>query len=372
MMNQIAQRRFAGAVVALTLATPLLAEVRIQDVARLQGQRTNKLFGFGLVVGLPGTGDAGKNERAKRALMSLHKNFHQPVFDIEELQNVNNATIVSVEATIPAFGAREGEALDVIVSAVGAVKSLRGGQLLTTPLQFAALDPSDPQTQDIYALAGGRIEITDKEALTRGVIRGGATLEADFFYNFVDEGSIWLVLDESKAGFPWAQAIARVINRELAAPLGADGERQSRIIANLDYAVAVGPKSVQVQIPPPELMKPANFIQRVLLLTLFDPPEQAARVVVNRASKNISFTGAVTISATVLQIPSLGAITVGAGGDMGNKGVIGVDTTKAGGVAFQELLQTLTRLQVAPDDMIAAIEHLHRTGTLNAQLVYAE
>lgn len=375
MFGSKTQRLAVGLACAIALLTPTArGEMRIQDMARLQGQRTNKLFGFGLVVGLPGTGDANKNERAKRALISLHKNFHQPVFDIQELSNVNNATIVSVEATIPEFGAREGETIDVVVSAIGSVKSLKGGQLLTTPLQYAALDPTDPQTQEIYALAGGRIEITDKDALTRGVIRNGATLEADFFYNFVEDGHVWLVLDESKAGYPWAQAVARVINRELANPVGPDGQRRNgRIIANMDYAVAVSPKTVRVEIPAAEVAKPANFIQRVLQITLFDPPEQAARVVINRTSKNISFTGAVTISPTVLQIPSLGAITVGAtGADAGNKGVVGVDTTKSGSVAFQELLQTLTRLQVSPDDMITAIEHLYRTGTLNAQLVYSE
>ena len=365
--------RIAGVAAGLAalLAGPSPADVRVQDVARLQGQRVNKLFGFGLVVGLDGSGDGGKNTRAKRALMALHGNFHQPVLDIDELGGLNNVTIVAVEADVPDFGAREGERVDVVVSAVGEVKSLGGGRLLTTPLQYAALDPQDPTTQDIFALAGGRIDLVDPQTPTRGVVRGGATLEADFFYSFIDDRYIWLVLDDAKAGWQWADTVARMINYEL---LGAGAAAQSaaRVEASQTPAVAVGPKNVRVEIPPYELARPAGFIHRVLAAPIFETPAQSARVVINRVTNNIAFTGAVTISPTVLQIPGLGTVSVGGGAASGASGVLGLDTENSGGVAFQELLQTLARLQVPPEQMVAAVEHLQRTGTLNAQLVYTE
>lgn len=344
-------------------------ELRVQDVARLQGQRTNRLFGFGLVVGLDGTGDGAKSPATLRALMSLHGAFHQPILDLSELKANNSVAIVAVDVQIPEFGAREGQTLDVVVSALGPAKSIAGGQLLTTPLQESTLS-----VPDILALAGGRVEATDAGNLRRGIIRGGCTLEHDFFYNFLDGDAIWLVLDDAKAGFQWAQVVARAINHELANPAELDGagSGQGGVRAPQPLAEAVGPKNVRVRIPEYELASPSGFISRVLQTRLFVTPEQAARVVINRTTKSISFTGSVTISPTVLQIPGLGTVSVGGGQATTAAGVVGLDTQQAGGTPFQELLSTLSRLQIPPEQMVAAVEHLHRTGTLNAQLVYAE
>lgn len=362
-------RRTLACVAALLIAAAPAAEaeLRVQDVARLQGQRTNRLFGFGLVVGLNNTGDGAKSPATLRALMSLHGAYHQPVFDLNELRANNSVAIVSVEVLIPEFGAREGQALDVVVAALGPAKSLAGGQLLTTPLQESTLS-----VPDILALAGGRVEINDASNPKRGLIRGGCTLERDFFYNFLEDDAIWLVMDDAKAGFQWTQVVARALNHELS-PQGHGGQPgldgYGRVVVEAAVATAVGPKNVRVQIPPYELGNPSAFISRVLQTRLFVTPEQAARVVINRTTKNISFTGAVTISPTVIQIPGLGTVSVGA---EPAGGVTGLDTQQTGGTSFQELLTTLSRLQLAPEQMIATVEHLHRTGTLNAQLVYAE
>ncbi len=346
----------------------------MQDVARLQGQRINRLFGFGLVVGLNGTGDGAKSPATLRALKALHRVYHQPVHEVDELKANNNVAIVAVEVTIPEFGAREGERLDVVVSALGPAKSLAGGQLLTTPLQESTL-----AIPDILALAGGRVDLIDKDHPTRGIIRGGATLEQDFFYNFIDDGAIWLVLDDSKAGFPWAQVVARSINHALANPAAARRRRGrgrgdgGRVVVQSELAVAVGPKNIRVRIPPYEMRNPARFIDRVLQTPLFVTPVQPARVVINRKTKQITFTGSVTISPTVLQIPGLGTVSVGnAQQNGGGRSVIGLATEKPEGVEFETLLKTLSQLQVPPETMVEAVEHLYRTGTLNAQLVYTE
>ena len=352
--------------VALAVTTQALAEVRVQDIARLQGQRTNTMMGYGLVVGLNGTGDGGQNEHTMRALMALHRRFHQPVLSPEELKAADNVALVSVEAAVPEFGGREGQALDVIVSAFSA-ESLEGGQLLTTPLQYAAFDVDDPTTQQILALAGGHVEIPDARSPQRGVIRGGCTLETDFFYNFLSDGCITLVLDDEHAGFQWAQLIARAINHELR--ISADGEQAAgdagRIAVRADPAEAIGPKNVRVRVPQYECAKPAGFISRVLQTHVFLTPKQPARVCINRTTGQVSFTGTVTISPTVLQLPGLGTLAVGDGSSV-------AEAAGGQGVEFQELLATLSKLQLPPEQMVAAIEHLYHTGTLHAQLVYTE
>ncbi|MFO0839418.1 MAG: flagellar basal body P-ring protein FlgI [Phycisphaerae bacterium] len=364
-MSKVRRTPIALTLAAAALSFAVRAEVRVQDIARLQGQRTNKLMGFGLVVGLSGTGDGGKYANTTRALMALHRKYEQPVVEANELRANNNVALVTVEVVIPEFGAREGQALDVIVAAVGPAKSLKGGQLLTTPLQESTLT-----IPDVLALAGGRIELPDVSAATRGFIRGGATLEQDFFYTFVEDGFVTFVLDESHAGYPFAQMVARAINHEIAGPASARGSGDGRgfVPAPGEGAVAIGPKQVRVRIPEAELAQPAGFITRALQTPLFIMPQQPARVVINRASKQVSCTGAVTLSPTVLQIPGLGTLTVG------------TPTTSApseseappAGVEFQALLDAMAKIKLTPDRIIETVEHLHRTGTLHAQLVYTE
>jgi flagellar basal body P-ring protein FlgI len=144
--------------------------------------------------------------------------------------------------------------------------------------------------------------------------------------------------------------------------------RPGRTVAAPNYVDVIGPKNVRVRIPPYELASPAGYISRVLQTHVFMTPEQPARVCINRTNGQVSFTGTVTISPTVLQLPGLGALAIGSAQ---------ADTPTAGrkkdaDVAFQELLTTLSKLQLAPEQMVETIEHLHRTGTLHAQLVYTE
>jgi flagellar P-ring protein precursor FlgI len=364
--------RWTLAVAVLATAAGAAAEVRVQDIARLQGQRTNKLMGYGLAVGLNGTGDGGKNEHTLRALMAIHRKFQQPVLSSEELKTANNVALVAIEATIPEFGAREGQVLDVAVSAFSA-KSLKGGRLLTTPLQFAAFNEDDPATQQILGLAGGWVDLPDSDVPTRGIIRGGCTLEADFFYHFVLDGYLTLVLNDEHAGFQWAQLVARAINHELSSSAEIRAQLRSasaagRVVVASELAEALGPKNIRVRVPPHELASPAGFVSRVLQTHVFMTPKQPARVCINRTTGHVSFTGAVTISPTILQLPGLGTLAVG-NGTPGSSDRTGAS---AGEVGFEELLNTLSKLQLQPEQMVSAIEHLHRTGTLHAQLVYTE
>lgn len=352
-----------GGLAMLACTVTAVSDVRVQDIARLQGQRTNKLMGYGLVVGLPGTGDGEKYLPTMRALVSMHERFHAPVFLDSDLKGNKSVALVAVEATIPEHGAREGQALDVTVSVLGTAKSLRGGQLLTTPLQYAMFDAENPDTQHILALAGGRIEVAE-EAPTRGFVPAGAVLEQDFIYSFIQSGTLTLVLDDAHAGWTWAHMIARAVNHEMSGPTaGPPGEASGEPLA-----VASGPRQVVVRIPPYELANPARFIAAVEETPLFDLPEQAALVTINRGTRSVSFTSAVRVSPTVLQIPGVGMVRIGdppAAGQAASAQPMDADT-----IGFDELFQTLSAIKVTPEQLIAAIEHLHKTGTLHAQLQY--
>jgi flagellar P-ring protein precursor FlgI len=337
------------------------AEVRVQDIARLQGQRANKLMGYGLVVGLPGTGDGEKYLPTMRALARLHQRYHVPILAESDIKGNRSIALVSVEAVIPENGAREGQAVDVAVAALGAAKSLRGGQLLTTPLQYAMFDEQDPATQQILALAGGSITLSDDKTPTRGVIRNGAVLEEDFLYAFIQDGAITLVLDDTHSGWTWAHLTARAINHELANPaLGAS----SAAAVSIEPAVATGPKNIVVHIPPYELANPARFISHIEETALFDLPEPAAVVTINRTTKNVSFTAGVRVSPTVLQIPGVGTVRIGKPEE--ETGAPAAGST----VGFNELFDALGAIKITPDQLIDAIENLHETGTLHAQLQY--
>lgn len=364
-----AELRITVVLVAL-LASGTTRAQTVQDFCSLQGQRTNKLMGYGLVVGLAGTGDADTNANTRIALATMHKRFHQPVIDWEALQNAKNVAIVTVEAEIPEYGAREGQTIDVVVSAFSAI-SLRGGQLLTTPLQSASFDPKDPATQRIFAFAGGRIITDDTLNPARGIIRGGATLEADVIYNFVLNGQITLVLDDGKAGFGWAERIARVINIGMTNPAQqamAARRQERRVIAPTYLARAHGPKNITVRIPTEQLDDPAPFIARVLETKVFTFPEQRARVVINRINHTITSTGAVSISPTTVTLPGLGLVTVGQVADEGQE-----QTESATHVVpFQEFLELMSKLQLSPRQMVQAVEQLHRMGAIHAELIYSE
>lgn len=361
--------RFAILALVLGVTGTVLADIRVQDVARLKGQRTNKLVGWGLVVGLDGSGDTVKSPATMRALSKLHEVFHSPVTNLEELKANNTVAIVMIEATIPEFGAREGQTLDVVVSAVGSAKSVTGGRLLTTPLQDSML--SRPE---IAALATGRVDALDPKNPRSGIVRGGGTVEEEFLYHFILDGHITLVIDDAKAGFNWAQVVARTINFELANPaeeMSAAGVG-ARIVVEAEPAVAIDAKNVRVRIPAAELSRPAGFISRILQARIFAAPDEAARVLINRITNQISFSENVTITPTVLHLPGLGTVSIGGGNAAPTSPMVGLDGGKPAAVGFKELLDTLSKLQLPPEQVVQAIEHLHRSGALNAQLLYTE
>lgn len=198
----------------MMLSMPRLAQAeRIRDLATVQGVRSNSLMGYGLIVGLDGTGD--QTMQAPFTGQSLNNMLSQLGITVPAGTNMQlkNIAAVMVTAELPAF-ARPGDKLDIVVSSVGNAKSLRGGTLLMTPLKGA--------DNQIYAIAQGNILISGAGAqaggsrvqvnqLNGGRISGGATVEREVPNDFATQNIVRLQLNESD--FSLAQQISDAINQ---------------------------------------------------------------------------------------------------------------------------------------------------------------
>ena len=123
-------------------AVPTYA-VKIADITRIAGTRTNVLTGLGLVMGLKGTGDGGKYLPAIRPLVAMLGKFNDPA-TIDDLADGNNVALVSIIATVPADGVRNGDRIDINVMSLGAATSLKGGRLFVTPMTGPMPGSSSP------------------------------------------------------------------------------------------------------------------------------------------------------------------------------------------------------------------------------------
>ena len=198
---------------------PAAAQVRLKDIADVEGVRDNQLVGYGLVVGLNGTGDKlDSNVFTRQSLIGMLERLGVNTRDLETKLSTKNVAAVMVTASLPAF-ARGGSRFDVSVSALGDASNLTGGTLLVTPLLGA--------DGEVYGVAQGALStgaVAAKGAgasVTRGVptaarIANGATVEREIVFRLDASHGLWLGLrnpDLTTAG-----RIADVVNRALGAP----------------------------------------------------------------------------------------------------------------------------------------------------------
>ncbi|MGQ9649167.1 MAG: flagellar basal body P-ring protein FlgI [Phycisphaerae bacterium] len=380
--------RLLATALIVGLAVPAAMAVKIGDITHLQGSRVNRLVGYGLVVGLNGTGDGGNYMPAMQALAKAHERFANPVVTLQELKNVKNVAIVLVEASLPRDGAREGDRIDVQVSSIGAAKSLLGGRLLITPL----VGPHPQDTRGVMALASGPLHIEDSALPTVAKIVQGATLEQDWIHNYVvlgkelaiarnrdgsqsltwlrpNEPYVTLVIDESVAGWGVANTIAQAINADVAISAGAADDPAGQI------AVACDPRTVAVCLPEAERNDPAAFLARLEILDLFMQFAEA-RVTINRRTGTIVMTGDVEIAPAVISHKGLTVETLipepaptPENPRVVKQEFIGLDPGHKGGAKLADLLDALNRLQVPAADKIAIIDQLKKTGKLYATVV---
>jgi flagellar P-ring protein precursor FlgI len=338
---------------ALATTTPAFA-VKVADITRIGGQRRNFLIGTGLVIGLKGTGD-GSNPATLNPLRELLAKFDDPV-TAKEL-TASNVALVTISASVPANGLREGDELDVHVNSINGASSLRGGRLFVCPLSGAT--PKSPPV----ALAQGAVELEDPTVPTAGVVKKGAVMEVDMAYKFIDHGRFWLVLEDASASWTNANYIAKTINEAE----GADGSDT--------LATAVDPKNVQVIIPKIEQERPDSFMARVQRLNVPMLPSEA-RVQINERTGTLIVTGDVEISPVVISHRGLTISTIEPtpvptprAPVVSNKDIVSLDTTNQGGAKLQDLVNALEQLKVPTEDRITIVKELHKTGKLHAKLI---
>jgi flagellar P-ring protein precursor FlgI len=275
-------------------ASTALADHRIGDICRIKGQEENFVHGFGLVVGVKGTGDADFKamQRALARYMELlgHRvgssQTSQP--SAEELKNVKNVAIVYVTATVPAGGAQQGDLIDCTLSAVGA-KSLEGGYLMLTELKGPL-----PGDKTVYALAKGFVSIDDVAKPQTARIPLGCQVEKKIENEFITEdGKLILVMNKDHAAFQTAASVETAINDE---PdfilLNTANNRQPGVEGDEtpELAKAIDPVTIEVKIPDTYKKKPTLFASTLLNVRL-SPPQVDTRVIINQR-KQIFIIGA--------------------------------------------------------------------------------
>ena len=329
--------------------------VKIADITRLGGQRTNVLTGLGLVYGLKGTGDGGDFLPAIKPLATMLGKF-QDTSTVKDLTSAANVALVALTATVPEGGVHEGDHLDVYVTSIGAAGTLKGGRVFVTPM-------SGPTPgSDIFALTEGAVDLEDPSTPTSGVIKGGCVMEVDWKTPSVNAaGRFSLILGDSSAGWINASLIAKVINDSADNP----GD---------ELAVASDAKTVIVTIPEAERLRPDGFIARIEQLPV---PIRAteARVQINEKTGTLIMTGDVEISPVVISHKGLTISTITPppvpspqNPIVKTRDVIAVDTTNEGGAKLQDLVSALDAIKVPAQDRIEIIEELYKVGKLHAKL----
>jgi flagellar P-ring protein FlgI len=351
--------RICIVLIAMGFVAAPAGAVKIADITRIGGERTNILTGLGLVYGLKGTGDGGGFAPAIAPLRSMLAKFGDPV-TVQQLSNAANVAVVMVTATVPAPGARDGDHLDVHVSSIGAAPSLRGGRLFVTPMQGPL--PGGP----LLALAEGPITIEDPSTPTVGVIRaaaGGAVMETDLPAHIIDSaGRFTLILDEYSASWGTASRIAKIINDSEA--------NMGEVLAN-----AIDGKNVLVTIPASERDHPDSFIGRIQQLPV-QMIATKARVTINQKTGTIIMTGDVEISPVVISHNGLSISTVMPPPQatprtpvVTDHQAIAISTVDAPNGNLEDLVAAMEELKVPAQDRIEIIEELYKTGKLHAELI---
>lgn len=374
--SQIMNLRSLGlALLALALPLSKAAQAsRIKDVAKFDGLAETQLIGYGLVVGLKGTGDGPRTEFTTQSVMNMLRNTGIEV-PREKIQ-IRNVAAVMVTSKLSPFMKR-GSTIDVTVSSIGDAKSLEGGTLLMSPLQ--ATDG------EIYALAQGAMSIG-------GINRDSPQGKASYSKNHTMVGEIpggAIIQKEA----PGAMMTADELRISLSAPDFSSAVAMAKSInANYkkDIAIATDPVSVQVKIPDEMKAKRMEFLAEVENLDFL--VSTSAKVVLNEKTGTVIAGGNVSISEVAV---SHGSITIEikqnqqssvANTNAANSGTtqvssnntsedIKVDEPKTemkvlpASSNVADLAKSLNTLGVSPRDIIAIFQAIKKAGALNAELI---
>lgn len=349
------------------------AAIELQNICTVAGQTEVQLSGFGLVVGLNGTGDGGKLPPTALALMNALQKMQAPVTDLKELKNAKNVALVSVQVVVPKSGVYKGQKLDCHVTSIGAAKSLRGGRLMWTPLQQMGVSYDVNRGPLMVAEASGPVNIEDENAPTTGLVPKGVSFRTSIKNSFVDEdGNFTLLIKPSHATFQVTAEILEVINSSEYNDTGLKGTNYRE-----DIAKAISPGVIQVHIPEIRRSNPVDIISDILEFTVPDP-HRKAQVAVNAKTGVVVVSGEVKIGSIALSHKNI-SVVVGDGRDETVKGFRTVpsissrteedlnENPELGNLA--DLQQALKDLQVDGKDLIDILRTIDSTGKLHAEFI---
>ena len=352
-----------------TLATPAHAE-RVKDLASVAGVRTNQLIGYGLVVGLDGTGD--QTSQAPFTIQSIRTMLAK--FGVTIPDNVNpqlkNVAAVTVTADLPPFS-KAGQTVDVTVASIGNAQSLRGGTLIMTPLRGA-----DGQ---VYAIAQGSMLVSgfgvsgkDGSRIavnvpSGGRIPNGATVEREVGNQFGAEPFVMLNLHTP------------------------DFSTASRLAAGIDGLLGAGTAealdAVSVRVAAPQETGQRTAFLAVLEELEVQPGEAPARVIVNSRTGTVVIGNRVQVRPAAVAHGSLSVtiterVDVSQPNPFGRGETVGVQRSELevsrpearmfvfnAGVNLDEIVRAVNQVGAAPGDLVAILEALKAAGALRAELI---
>jgi flagellar P-ring protein precursor FlgI len=348
---------------------PAIAATRIKDISSVQGVRQNQLIGYGLIIGLQGTGDTMRNSPfTEQALQSMLDRMGVNVRTVP--LRARNVAAVAVTADLPAF-AQSGAEIDISVASIGDATSLKGGTLLMTPLTGA--------DGEIYAVAQGAVAVSglavggQAETLTQGVptvgrIPNGAIVEREVAGGLEELASLVLVLNNPD--FRTATEVADAINTYTAKEFGNEFAQERDL------------RSIVVE--KPDGISATRFMAEIGDLMV--DPDTPARVVVDQRTGTVVIGEDVQISTVAMthgnltvRITEMPQVSQPAPFSDGKTTVTPATQVTAseqsghlalvGGTDLQTLVQGLNQIGLKPSDIIAILQAIKTSGALQAELV---
>jgi flagellar P-ring protein FlgI len=314
------------------------APVRLKDLVTIKGVRENPIIGYGLVIGLNGTGDGGGDITNQ----SLRRMFEKLGLNPQRELSAKNVAAVIVTAKLPPF-ARVGQQIDVTISSVGDASSLAGGTLLVTPLKGG--------DGNVYALASGPVSIgglnNGKAFPTTATIPTGAIVEAELEHNFDQKRSLRLSLNHPD--FTTAARIEKTLNEELGGK----------------YATARDSATI-------DLIVPTYYERRVIpLISIVENfrvyQDAASKIVINERTGTIVAGGDITLRDVAISHRDL-SIQIGGGGGNQRGGQEERVHFVEKKTTLNDLVKGLNALGASPEDLISIFQTLRRNGALTGEI----
>ncbi len=353
---------------ALVLSIPAHANDRIKDLGQFQGIRANQLTGYGVVVGLPGTGDDNL-EYTVQSMKGVASRFGLQLPPGAN-PGLKNSAVVIITAELPAF-AKPGQKLDITVSAMGKAKSLRGGTLVMSPLYGA--------DNQIYAMAQGNLAVgglgaegADGSKIVVNIPSSGRIPEGATVERAVDTGfatAPTLTFNLARADFTTAQSVAGAINARY-------GQGTARAVDGVSVAVTA-PEGADVR---------ATLMSAIENLTV-TAAEAPAKVIVNARTGTVVINSAVRVSPAAVthgkltvRIDESQRISQPAPFSKGETAVeqqsaVGIEEDKRPMFMFEpgpklaDVVKAVNAIGASPADLVAILEALKEAGALKAELV---